>query len=258
MTPAARLETASLAVAIGGKRVCDALTITVQPRECWAILGSNGSGKTTLLHTLAGLRPAAGGLVRVNGVAIGDLPGRARARQIGVLLQDYDDVYSTTVLDTALMGRHPYLRPWEFETPMDMQVAHDALRELGLAGMEDRPLNTLSGGERRRARIATVVVQNPNVYLLDEPSNHLDVHHQIHVLELLRATLARHGASVLMAIHDVNLAARISTHAILLLGAGRVAAGRFDEVVSPENLSEMYAHDIQRIRTGSRNLYYPA
>jgi iron complex transport system ATP-binding protein len=257
MTPGARLETSSLAVTIGGRRVCDALAISVLPQECWAVLGRNGSGKTTLLHTLAGLRAAAGGTVRANGVVVSELSTRARARQIGVLLQDYDDVYSSTVLETALMGRHPYLRPWESESPEDHARARAAVNQLGLAGMEERVLTTLSGGERRRARIATVLVQQPGVYLLDEPTNHLDVHHQIQVLERLRDTLRIDGASALMAIHDVNLAARVCTHAVLLMGEGRAAAGGFDEIVTPERLSEMYGHDIQRVRTGSRNLFFP-
>ncbi len=257
MNPTPRIEATSLAIRIGARIVCNDFSFAIHAGQCWAVLGCNGSGKTTLLHTLAGLRSPQTGIVRVNGDPINSLSARARARRIGVLLQDYDDAHTSTVLDTAMMGRYPHLRAWEFETASDIANAHDILRTLEIDALEPRLLTTLSGGERRRARIATILLQAPGLYLLDEPTNHLDVHHQIHVLDLLHHRLRDDSAAALMAIHDVNLAARVCDHAILLMGGGRVTAGRFDEVVTAENLSSLYGHDMRLIKTNSTHIFVP-
>lgn len=257
MTDAARLDLASLGVSIGTRSICDDLTMSVQRGECWAVLGCNGGGKTTLLHTLAGLHAATAGSVQIDGDKLVALSNRERAKRIGVLLQDYDDIYSSTVLDVAIMGCHPHLRAWEFETATDIDNARGVLRALGLSGLENRLLSTLSGGERRRAHIATVLVQNPGVYLLDEPTNHLDIRHQMQVLEIFRRLLRESGASMMMAIHDVNLACRLCSHAILLLGGGKALTGQFNDIVTAENLSLMYGHEIRHIGTNYGNIFVP-
>ncbi len=254
----ARLNVRDLSVSIGGKQVCDRLSFSVFPGDVWCVLGGNGTGKTTLLHTLAGLRRPSGGSIEINGYDLANLSPRVRAQHMGLLLQDYDDVYSVTVREVALMGRHPHMHPWQFESRGDFSRAQEAIEILGLTGLEDRQLTTLSGGERRRARIATLLVQAPSMYLLDEPSNHLDVHHQVRMLEILAQVTSSKNAATIMAVHDVNLAGRICSHAILLSGSGKTISGPFQDVVTTENLSQLYRHTIQRVQSNSRTLFFPA
>ncbi len=170
---------------IGTVDVCHALDVTFNPGECWAILGRNGTGKTTLLHTLAGLRATDNGSILLDGAAIEQLPRRRIAQHVGLLPQDSHDPFPATVLETALLGRHPHLSPWAWESAEDRALARAALAQVGLVDWDARTLATLSGGERRRVALATLLTQDPDILLLDEPTNHLDLHHQVALLDLL-------------------------------------------------------------------------
>ncbi|MBS3800821.1 MAG: ABC transporter ATP-binding protein, partial [Thioalkalivibrio sp.] len=176
------LATRELIMDIPGRPAGAPLDLTINPGHCWGILGPNGSGKTTLLQTLAGLRLARGGRIEVQGRRIQDLPRAALARRLGLVFQTHHDGFPATVLETALIGRHPYLRPWDIETAEDYARARTALAEMDLADLEDRLVDTLSGGERQRLAIATVLTQEPRLLLLDEPTSQLDLHHQVAVL----------------------------------------------------------------------------
>jgi iron complex transport system ATP-binding protein len=257
MNAAPLLEAIALDVTIGNKRVCVDLNLRVGAGECWAILGGNGVGKTTLLHTLATLRPPAHGELLLDGVAAASLPRRAIAQRVGVLLQDYDELFSSTVLQTALLGRHPYLRAWEWEGAADALRAGEALSALGIETLAQRAMSTLSGGERRRAHLATLLTQDPRVFLLDEPTNHLDVHHQLHTLNLLRNIVQAHGHAMIAVLHDVNLAARFCDHALLLFGDGEVLHGATDTVVTADNLSRLLHHRVHALDTRTGRAFLP-
>jgi len=258
MNTSTLLECRALAVTIAGTRVCDALDLQIQPGECWAILGRNGVGKSTLLHTLAGLRPPQHGSILLHGQQLSTLTRRQIAQQVGVLLQDYTDVFASDVLQTALMGRHPYLHPWQWETAHDLQRARSALQSLDIAALEQRDLNTLSGGERRRAHLATLLTQDPPLYLLDEPTNHLDVHHQIHTFEILRRSARRDGKALIATLHDINLAARFCDRVLLLFGDGVTLHGVTTEVLNEENLARLLQHSMQQVVTDCGKMYFPS
>ncbi len=238
------LQTRQLQVSIAGKTICQALDLNIERGQCWGILGSNGAGKTTLLHTLAGLRPAASGAVLLDGKSLATLARRAIARHIGVLFQDAHDAFPDTVLNTVLIGRHPHLKSWGFESTEDIALAQAALVATGLGGLEQRLIGTLSGGERRRVALATVLAQDPTLYLLDEPVNHLDLHQQIAALELLSARARDDGKAVMMSVHDVNLAARYCDHVLLLFGDGTLVQGQTSEVLNRAGLERLYRHPI--------------
>ena len=182
----ANLQTQSLDVRIGEVQVCRKLDLRVREGESWCILGRNGTGKTTLLHTLAGLRAADAGGITLNDRSLAALPRRTVARQLGLLAQEHRDSFPASVMETALIGRHPFLGPLQWESRDDISTARLALQSVGLQDLEQRNVATLSGGERRRLGIATLLTQDPALMLLDEPTNHLDLHHQVQVLELLR------------------------------------------------------------------------
>ncbi|HEY5791410.1 MAG TPA: ABC transporter ATP-binding protein [Gammaproteobacteria bacterium] len=256
--PAALLATRGLAVSIAGRRVCRDLELRLEPGQCWALLGRNGVGKTTLLHTLAGLRRADAGSVELGGAPLAALPRRRVAQQLGVLPQDNRDLFPATVLETALIGRHPHLGGLGWEGPEDLALAHAALAEVGLQGCAARSVTTLSGGERRRLALATLLVQQPRVALLDEPANHLDLRHQVELLALLAARARRDGGALLLVAHDVNLAARCCDHALLLLGDGATRAGRFAAVVDAATLGQLYGHPVVEVAGPHGPAWLPA
>lgn len=251
------LATQRLDVSIAGISVCRDLDLQVADGERWAVLGRNGVGKTTLLHTLAGLRAPAGGTVTFRGTPLSRLSRRHIARCMAILFQEHDDSFPTTVLETALVGRHPHLKPWRWEGTEDVRIARGALEEMGIAHMEGRWVSTLSGGERRRLEIAAVLTQTPSLMLLDEPTNHLDLHHQIAVLDTLSRRCRRDGTALLMTLHDINIAARYCDRLLLLFGDGKVQWGSTDEVLTEDNLARLYQHPIHAVRGAERRLYYP-
>ncbi|HEY0634830.1 MAG TPA: ABC transporter ATP-binding protein, partial [Gammaproteobacteria bacterium] len=225
------LETRTLDIAIGERILCKGLDWSINTHERWAILGTNGAGKTTLLHTLAGLRKPRRGEVVLNGTTLTQLTRRAIAQQIGVLPQDSSDPFPATVWETVLMGRHPHLNPWSGESEADIQQARDAMTRCGLTGWEQRAIATLSGGERRRVALATLLAQNPALLLLDEPANHLDLRHQADLFALMNE-LCGNGHAAVMVLHDPNHALRHCTHALLLHGDGRWETGSCEQLLT--------------------------
>jgi iron complex transport system ATP-binding protein len=252
------LSTHDLDVTIAGKQVCRRLNLSIEHGQCWGLLGRNGVGKTTLLHTLAGLRAADGGSIRLDGRDMASLHRREVARHLGVLFQQESDPFPATVLETALTGRHPYLRPWQWETAEDIAAARDALHVMELDDLEQRYSASLSGGERQRLKVATLLTQNPALLLLDEPSNHLDPHHQLSVLALIAERCREQDRAALMTLHDVNLAARFCDHLLLLFGNGEARAGSAEELLDNSLLSRLYGHPVRCLDDGRTRCFLPA
>ncbi len=251
------LSCAGLSLAVPGRVLCRDVGFAVRPGECWVLVGPNGAGKTTLLHTLAGLRLPAAGAVMLAGAPIGTLAPRLRARKLGLLPQDTVDAFPSTVLETALAGRHPHLTRWRSESAQDVALARAALVAVGMADSAGRDVQTLSGGERRRVALAMLLTQNPDVMLLDEPTNHLDIAHEVRVLELL-AQRARDGRrAVVMALHDLALALRVATHAVLL-GCTGVEAGPATSLLTAPRLSELYGQALIAVDHPRGTAFLPA
>lgn len=251
------LRAENLTVQIGSVRVCTRLSLELAPGQCWALLGANGVGKTTLLYTLAGLREPMAGEVRLDGEPLHELSRRAVARCIGFLFQDQVDPFPATVMETVLVGRHPHLGAFEWEGARDRKLAHEALASVELTELAHRSVHSLSGGERRRAAIATLLVQEPAICLLDEPTNHLDLHHRIGMLELLHRRVAQQRRVLMMSLHDVNLAAHFCDHALLLYGNGETEFGSTRELMTEERLSRLYRHRIRQVEMPEGPAFVP-
>jgi iron complex transport system ATP-binding protein len=255
MTPPL-LAAHGLGVTIAGNRVCSGFDLAVMPGQCWAILGRNGAGKTTLLHTLAGLRSPTAGAIELQGRPLATTARREVARLRGLLLQDDSDAFPATVLESVLVGRHPHLSRWQWESAEDVQIARDALAAADMAGTEARDVRTLSGGERRRVALAALLAQQPRLFLLDEPSSHLDLAHQLTLLERLAAAVSRDDKALIMVVHDVNLATRYCDHA-LLLADGDAVAGPAQELLTAERLSAVYRVSLRQVAGPRGNLFAP-
>lgn len=239
------INVASLNITIGDTIVCRDLNININAGENWAILGMNGSGKTTLLHTLAGLYPAESGEIFLNEKALVSLSRRKIAQQLGLLMQHQEDHFPGTVLETVLIGRHPHLKSWQWESENDKHIATEALKHVGLDAFENRSILTLSGGERQRVALATLLVQQTTIRLLDEPVNHLDIHQQHEIMKTLSEENT--DKTTLFVLHDINLATRYCDHALLLFGNGETLHGTCKEILTETNLSQLYQHPLQEI-----------
>ncbi|MFO1315203.1 MAG: ABC transporter ATP-binding protein [Burkholderiales bacterium] len=259
MTPdgAPLLACRSVTLAVPGRTLCRDLSFDVRAGECWVLVGPNGAGKTTLLATLAGLRAPAAGAIALGGDALAALPPRARARRLGLLPQDTFDAFPATALEVALAGRHPHVPRWRPEGAGDIATARTALAAVGMDGAAGRNVQTLSGGERRRVALAMLLAQDPDVMLLDEPTSHLDVAHEVRTLELV-AQHARDGRrAVVMALHDLTLAARHATHAVLL-GGGAAVTGSARELLTAERLSALFGQALVAVAHPRGAAFLPA
>jgi iron complex transport system ATP-binding protein len=248
------LAAESLEVSVADRLLVRDLSFSAAPGEFACVLGANGAGKSLTLHTLAGLRPPAAGSVALGGRPLAAWPRRERARRLGLLTQVTEDPFPGTVFDAVLIGRHPHIGVWQLEGERDLEVAHRALAECGLEGFAGRPIETLSGGERRRVALAAVLAQDPEVLLLDEPHNHLDPHHQLDVLKLLRAR-ADAGRAVLATLHDPALAARFADRVLLLYGDGRWQHGPVGAVLNAAALSDIYRVRIREVEVEGRRIF---
>ena len=254
------LEATQLDVNIGGHEVCRKLNWRVDAGDSWAVLGRNGAGKSTLLATLAGLRAQDNGRLSIGGLALppaGQGAGaRAMARVRGYLSQHQIDPFASTVMETVLVGRHPHLGRWDWESAADRRIAGAALNEVDLAGFDEREVQTLSGGERQRLAVAQLLAQNPQLFLLDEPLTHLDLSHQVAVMDLF-ARRAGAGAAIVAVLHDPGFAARYCRQALLLFGNGEWLAGPATEVITAVNLSRLYGHPLRELSADGQRWFVP-
>ena len=251
------LQTEGLGMRMRGRWLFRDLNLKLRPGQCHALLGANGSGKTTLLHTLAGLRRPQEGAVMLGKEPMTRLPRMRIARSLGLLFQDAGEGFPGSVLETALMGRHPHLNAWGWETREDRDIARLALEQMELDGFLDRDNRALSGGERQRLALATLLTQQPHIALLDESTNHLDPGHQIRLLDRLLDTARTRDMAVMMSLHDPNLALRFCDRALLLTGDGQWIAGPTEKVITEGHMGRLYGHPMKAIEQDGSIAFIP-
>ncbi len=244
----------NLRIDVRERTLVDALAVSVRRGELLGVLGQNGSGKTLTMHTLAGLRASAAGHVMLDGDDLASISRQAIARRLALLPQHVDDIFPATVLDTAMIGRHPHIGRFQWESPEDLAIGRASLAAVDLEGLARRDVLTLSGGERRRLAIAQVLAQQPDVFLLDEPTNHLDPQHQLDALRLFRQR-ANDGAAVIATLHDVNLAVRFADRCLLLYGDGRWDLGETHDVLDEERLTRLYRTEMEAVQWRNTRLF---
>ncbi len=245
-------------VRIAGIQVVNGLELEIQAGQFWGLLGPNGIGKTTLLKCLAGLDQPAGGRILLESRDIEQLPRKLLARHIGMLQQHTVYVFDSSVLQTALTGRHPHLAYWEREGAADLEKATDALKAVSLEGFSERSVTGLSGGEARRVAFAALLVQEPEIMLLDEPTNHLDLRHQVQIMGMINQRTRDGAHCAFAALHDINLAATYCSHIVMLFGEGNWCAGRTRDMLNESSLEKLYKCPVERLEGASGPRFHPA
>ena len=216
------------------------VTIDVPRGSLTGLLGPNGCGKTTLLRLLAGILTPESGTVTLNERPLPGLARREIARHIAVVPQETHPAFDYTALEMVLMGRHPHLGLFELEGPHDLRIAHDALAATGTDHLADRAYMTLSGGEKQRVVIASALAQSSDVLLLDEPTASLDLGYQLDVASLLSQLNRERGVTMLLATHDLNLAASVCDRLVLMRDGRVFAQGATTEVLTASRVREIY------------------
>ncbi|HJR94453.1 MAG TPA: ABC transporter ATP-binding protein [Gaiellaceae bacterium] len=250
------IEARAVTVELGGHAVVDAVDLSVADGEWLALIGPNGAGKTTLLRAIARLVPFGGDIV-LDGRAVSRLARSELARLVAVVPQEPSTPPWMTVAEYVLLGRTPHLGPLAKEGARDREAAARALGRLDLLAFADRPLGTLSGGEKQRAVVARALAQEARIVLLDEPTAALDIGHQQQALELLDGLRAESGLTLVAAMHDLTLAAQYADR-MVLLDAGRVVAdGLPADVLTEALIAEHYGASIELVRVKGRLAVVP-
>jgi len=227
-------------VSFNSTRVLKDISFEIRPGGFLGIVGPNGSGKSTLLRTMVGaLRPTAGS-VKLDGREVSEIPGREVARRVAVVPQDSSVAFDYTVLEVVLMGRSPHLGRFELERSRDVEIAAEALKRTNLLHLADRRIGTLSGGERQRVMIARALAQGTEILLLDEPTAHLDINYQVEILHLVARENVEHRKTIVVILHDLNLAAEFCDRLIMLRDGELFASGQAADVITAENVQKVY------------------
>ena len=242
------LKIQSLSVNYGARRILHNVSLDVQSGEVLALIGPNGAGKSTLIRAVSGVIPVAGGKIRTNGDDFASLPTFQRARYIATVPQAVSMPPAYTVWETVLFGRTPHLGFLGQLSSKDEEIARQALARVSALPLADRRIGELSGGEQQRVLLARALCQSTPILLLDEPTAHLDLQYQVSLLELVHELAHQDHLAVLVALHDLNLAAHYADRVALMVAGNIKAIGKPQEVLQPQLIEEAYCLPVQVIR----------
>ncbi len=238
------LEVENLTFGYNGRPVLQGVSFRLMPGEVLGLIGPNGAGKSTLIRLAAGLLRPLEGTVRLFGRAPHEWPPRELARRAALVPQGAYIPPTFTVWESALLGRTPYLGFLGVPRERDRQATWRALERVGIAHLADRYVGQLSGGERQRVVLARALAQEPRCLLLDEPTTHLDIHHQVAILSLIRCMAMEEGIAVLIVLHDLNLASTFADRLVLLVDGRMAALGDPRDVLRGDRLMAIYGSTI--------------
>ncbi|WP_394280159.1 ABC transporter ATP-binding protein [Microbacterium sp.] len=243
MTEHHLLETRALISGYGSRTIVDGVDLTIPAGRISVIVGANACGKSTLLKTVSRLVSPTGGEVVLDGKAIDRIPTKELARTLGLLPQQPIAPEGIVVAELVGRGRHPHQTLFRSWTADDDRAVAEALAATGVSDLADRAMDELSGGQRQRVWIAMALAQETDILLLDEPTTFLDVAHQVEVLDLLTDLNRRRGTTIVMVLHDINLAARYADHLFALKAGRLVAHGTPEDVVTAELMRDVFDLD---------------
>ena len=233
------------------KNIC----MEVAESEILGIIGPNGAGKSTLLRCIDRILSPQKGTIFLNEQDISKMSRLEIAKRMGYIPQSTTQVFPATVFETVLMGRRPHIS-WRCNE-RDVEKVLEVLHLLDLEGLAMRDINELSGGQQQKVLIARALVQEPDVLLLDEPTSNLDIKHQLEVMDIIKEIARKKGISAIMAIHDLNLAARYADRLIMMKDGMIYAAGEHFSVLTPENIREVYGVEVEVSKHNGRPFVIP-
>jgi len=231
----------------GSREILHDVELEAKSGEVLAVIGANGAGKSTLIRCINRILKPQKGTVFLDGKELSSFTGKERACMLGYVPQTAKDVFSFNVMETVLMGRKPHIS-WGVGKK-DLKIVNSILLRMGLKQFVERYLYELSGGERQKVLIARALAQEPEVLLLDEPTSNLDVRHQLEVMELIQSIAREQKKCVIIVVHDLNLAARFADKILMLKGGVVFAAGKAQDVLTTENIKDVYGVDSMIINT---------
>ena len=240
MTEAHTLEASAVTLGYGDRTIIEGLDLQVAPGRITAIVGANGCGKSTLLRSLARLMSPTSGQIVLDGKSVHSRPTKEVARVLGLLPQSPIAPEGIAVADLVGRGRHPHQKVLARWTAYDYEVVADALEATGISDLADRSVDELSGGQRQRVWIAMALAQQTDILLLDEPTTFLDVAHQVEVLDLLTDLSRARGTTIVMVLHDLNLAARYSDELVAMRRGTVHAIGAPSEVLTQSLVEDVF------------------
>ena len=229
----------------GNGLVLHDIDLSVEPGEMVGLLGPNGSGKTTLIKLASGILKPGQGEIWLDGSNLNQIKRKAVARSIAVMPQQFHIPFAFRVGEVVMLGRIPFIRTLTGETEADREAVGYALELAGISELEQRRFDELSGGERQKVILAMVLAQQPELLLLDEPTVHLDITHQVEILELVRGLNRRQGLTVVAAMHDLNLASLYFDRLVLLKEGKVLADGTPAEVITEDMLRKVFAAPVK-------------
>ncbi|WP_028307747.1 ABC transporter ATP-binding protein [Desulfitibacter alkalitolerans] len=238
------IKVKNLQFGYGKNIILKGINLEIKPGSFLSIIGPNGSGKSTLLKNISKSVLPQKGDIELDSINLLSMKPRQIAQRMAVVPQDTTIEFSFSVYETVLMGRTPFLGRFESEGPKDFALARWAMEITNIWHLKDRSVTEISGGERQRVVVARALAQEPRVILLDEPTAHLDIQHQVELLELLQSLNRTTGLTVVAVLHDLNLAAQFSEHVVLMKDGKIFAEGSPDQVLTPANIRKVYSMEV--------------
>ncbi len=253
MMDAISLQDITFGYSSSGNKVLNGIHVKIPAQKVTAILGPNGTGKTTLLHLMLGLLKPDQGQISIKGRHRSQYSRQESARIMGLVPQFESIPFNFTVFEYVLLGRAPYLKPFQIPGRADVRICEEALSALGIRSLREKQVTALSGGERRLVHIARMLSQQPSILLLDEPTAHLDLENQSIILTLLRE-LAGEGITVVITTHDPNAAIYAADHFVLMNDGQVYKEGSLDTVITSHHLRMLYNAPVRVERTNGQTV----
>ena len=250
-----KLETRGITYSIDGKIIIDGIDISVKEGEFVGIVGPNGCGKSTLLKNIYKVFTPDSGAAFIDGNDLAKLSNRKTAKKMSVMQQENIVDFDMTVYDMVMLGRFAHQKLFSGSSEEDRTIVNEYIKEVGLAGYENRHFLSLSGGEKQRTLLARALSQKAPVILLDEPTNHLDIGYQYQIMNILK----RQNLTILCCVHDLNIAAAYCDRIILMKNKKIFDVGSPKEMLTRENIKELFDIDtmiIENEKTGRLNIIY--
>jgi len=230
----------NICYAYGDTPALDRIDINLSPGRFYGLIGPNGCGKTTMLDILTGNKAPDSGRIFFNKQPLASCRRRQLARQMALVPQDFTIGFAFTVEEIVMMGRHPFIKRFSAPTPRDRELTSQAMKQIGIHQLRHRYVNELSGGEKQRVVVARALAQDTPVFLFDEATSNLDIHHTITIFNIARQLVKNEGRTIIAVIHNLNLAAAYCDHLIFLQQGRLITAGPTDKSLNPKTISKVF------------------